>query len=473
MIPILFESNEMEFTSNGIGRLPDAISCTATEERNEVYELQMEYPADGLHVNDIINDRIIFVKPSDTADPQPFVIYSVSKPTGGVITIDAEHISYRLNKMVVLPFAASGAVDAMAKLAQNIVGTSGFSFWTNIPTVSTYKSKTAATVRDKLGGTEGSILQSYHGEYEFDKFAVKLWQARGADNGVTLRYGKNITGLEVEINTDNVYTGVIPVWHRSDDEEVRGSLVTRHADMYAVQKTVVLDLTSEFTDKPTAAQLNAKAGQYMDDNKPWEPNINVSVEFIPLWQTDEYKHLAALERVSLCDTVHVMYEPLGVTITGKVIKTVYDALLERYTEIEIGNMQKANLSEVFNGLQMQINNAEINSADYSASVSADLQDFKETSAATTGQIAQEVAEITKVMIATLDFELEEAATSYTVEVTGSEILSASLESTSNYVVGYSYDGNNLILQFNTAIASGTIKYLYIASTEEPSEVENE
>lgn len=466
MIPILFESNETAFASNGIGRLTDTIRCTVTEERNDGYELELEYPADGLHVNDIITDRIIFAKPSDNADSQPFVIYWISKPSGGVITINAEHISYRLNKMVVLPFRASGAMDAMAKLAQNIVGTSGFSFWTNITTASQYKSKKSATVRDKLGGTEGSILQAFHGEYEFDRFTVKLWRARGADNGVTLRYGKNIIGLEVEIKTDNVYTGVIPVWKRSEDEEVRGSLVTRHTDLYAVQKTIVLDLTSEFQDKPSVSQLNAKAGQYMDDNAPWEPDINVSVEFVPLWQTDEYKHLSALERVSLCDTVHVYYEPLGVTVTGKVIKTEYNTLLERYDSIEIGNMQKANLSDVFNGLQTQINNTEISSADYSAAVSADLQDFKAETQATTGMIMQEVSDITKVMIATLDFELEQASTSYTVEVEGSEVLSASLESTNNYVVGYSYDGNNLILQFNTAIASGTIKYLYIASSEE-------
>ena len=74
MIPILFDTTETAFATNGIGRLSDAISCIVTEERNGAYELAMEYFEGGKHSEDRAIDRIIFAKPSALHDPQPFRI---------------------------------------------------------------------------------------------------------------------------------------------------------------------------------------------------------------------------------------------------------------------------------------------------------------------------------------------------------------------------------------------------------------
>ena len=333
MIPILYEKTETTFTSNGLGRLPDAISCTVTEERNGEYELLLEYPITGLHYADLELERIIFSKPAPNKAPQAFVIYQIEKPVNGIVTVRAEHISYRLNKMVVRPFTATTASAAMTQMETQIMGTHGFTFWTDRTTTANMNLTEPAIVREALGGMEGSILDIYGGEYEFDMFTVKLWSARGADNGVQIRYGKNITGINQENAFDECYTGIVPYWTDADGNCVYGNIVTSHASMYACQKTVLLDLSSEFEEEPTTAQLEARAASYLASNTPWVPHENIAVEMVPT------------EDVNLCDIVHVYFEPLNITVTAKVIRTVYDVVSDRYAEIEVGNAQRSNLSK--------------------------------------------------------------------------------------------------------------------------------
>lgn len=359
MIPVLYDVNETYFTTNGLGGLPDAVSCIVTEERNGEYELEMEYPITGLHFNDITIERIIYAVPADGKAAQPFVIYEISAPISGVVTIKAEHISYRLNKMVAEPFTATSASGAMSALASAIMGTHGFTFWTDKATTANMALLAPTEVRAVLGGTDGSILDIYKGEYEFDMFAVMLHASRGSDKGVTLRYGKNITGIEAETSIDECYTGVVPYWEDSDGNVVYGSVVTSNASLYAVQKTIVLDLSSDFDDQPTAAELETRAAAYLAANEPWVPDENIEIDFVPLRNTSEYASVAPLERVNLCDTVHVIYEPLGISKAAKVIKTVYNVLKDQYDKIQIGSVQRSNLSQVLHAnnesLEKQLN----------------------------------------------------------------------------------------------------------------------
>lgn len=346
MIPVLYPANETHFTDNGLGRLPDVVSCVVTEERHGEYELEMEYPITGLHYSDLAIERIIYAMPADGKASQPFVIYEISAPISGIVTIKAEHISYRLNKMVAAPFTASSASGAMSALASAIMGTHGFTFWTDKATSANMALGIPTEVRSVLGGIEGSILDVYGGEYEFDHFTVMLHGSRGADNGVTLRYGKNITGIESETSIDDCYTGVVPYWEDSDGNVVHGGMVTSNASLFAVQKTITVDFSSDFEDQPTVAELEAKAASYLAANKPWIPDENIQVEFVPLRNTEEYADIAPLERVNLCDTVHVIYEPLGISTAAKVIKTEFDVLKETYNSIEIGTASRTNLSKV-------------------------------------------------------------------------------------------------------------------------------
>lgn len=192
MIPRLYDASATSFDDLGIGALSDAISCVVEEERNGLYELTMEYPIGGAHYDDIVLDAIITAVPSDGADTQPFRIYAITKPISGIVTINAHHISYQLSNIPVMPFSASSVADAFTKLATYAAEDCPFEFWTDKTTTASFSVDYPESIRAKLGGQSGSILDAYGGEYEFDGYTVKLHASRGSDRGVTLRYGKHL-----------------------------------------------------------------------------------------------------------------------------------------------------------------------------------------------------------------------------------------------------------------------------------------
>ena len=354
MIPKLYESTEMDFNSNGLGSLPDAISCKVTEEKNGCYELEMEYPVGGLHYDLIENNRIIYAKPNETSDPQPFDVKEITPSMNKMTaTIYAQHVRYRMNGIPVSPFSAQGINDALAGLKQNSLIKHPFTFYTDIVNGSSkFNVGLPGTLGSLLGGTKGSILDTFSGsagcEYEFDRFNVKLHAHRGTDSGVSIRYAKNLTGCKMESSIESVYTGVLAYWQKKEEgkEELLSSdiqYITNHTS-YPREYIYMLDCSSDFEDTPTVEQLNAKALNYAVNNRIGEPSVSVDVSFIPLWGTEEYKAIAPLERVCLCDTVTVRFELLGVNVKAIVNKTVYDVLSEKYDSISIGSA-KSKLGE--------------------------------------------------------------------------------------------------------------------------------
>lgn len=339
MIPILYETTESSFTTNGIGRLSDAVSCTVTEVRNGEYELEMEYPMTGIHYSDIELMRIILAIPADGKTGQPFEIYDITRPLDGIVTIYARHISYRLNKITVGAFTASTCAAAMNGLKTNSIGTNPFTFWTDKVVSATFKVDAPSQLRGLLGGQQGSILDVFgKADYEFDRFLVRLHQNRGTNSGVTLRYGKNITALTNEADVSKVYTGIVPFYYSNDTLVTLSSpIYGEHRSDYPYDMVVPVDLTSKFENTiPTQAQLRTAGQNYIASSTGWEINTNIKVSFVNLADTEEYKDISALQRVNLCDTVTVYHEALGVDATAQVVKTVYNVLLERYDSIELG-----------------------------------------------------------------------------------------------------------------------------------------
>ena len=366
MKPILFAPDAVEFTTNGLGVLADSPRCEVTEERNGPYELEMDYPIDGQHFSEITHSAIIYAVPADGKDPQPFRIYDITKPLDGLCTIYAEHISYQLAHIPVTPFGRCTSVaSALQGLKNNAAETCPFTFWTDKASTGTFEVKEPISIREMLGGTRGSILDAFGGgEYEWDGYTVKLYQHRGHDKGVTIRYGRNLTDLKQDEAIDSTVTGIYPFW--SDDNS--GTLVTlpekvlhsENADNFPYVRTVVVDASSEFQEEPTETQLRDFGNRYITNNAVGVPKVSIEVSFAPLWQTEEYSNIANLERVNLCDTVTVVFEKLGVSATAKVVKTVYDVLNERYDTIELGdartNLGKA-VSDDISGSALAIRQA--------------------------------------------------------------------------------------------------------------------
>jgi len=340
MIPILKNKNN----GTTIGFLKDVISCIVTEERNGVYELLMTYPLTGQHASRITTGRCILAKPNDTTDNQIFQIYEVTKPISGVFTVKAEHISYLLSSIPTGDVALSGATSstAMALLLGNAVNKGSFgTVWSDISTTNKFVFN-VGSVRAALGGTEGSILDVYGGEFEFDNYTIKLHKNRGTDTGVIIAYRKNLTDLKLTMSMESSYTALHPYCYKDEVLTLLTERVISVTNSSGIPtKTLIKDFTSFFEndEEITETALRTKANAWLEENDINSPTINLSVAFQHLWQSPEYADLQALEKVSLCDTVSVWHSELDIYIKSKVVKTVYDSVGEKYDKIELGSVR--------------------------------------------------------------------------------------------------------------------------------------
>lgn len=354
MIPILYEKTETTFTSNGLGRLTDCLRCTITEGRNDIYELEFDYPIDGVKYAEIQEGRIIAATHDDNGDIQPFDIYHRTAPIDGIVTFYARHISYRQIGITVEPFTASGIANAIQGIKTNSYDSNPFTYYTDKTTAGDYIVSVPSSAKALLGGSENSLLDVFGpGEYEFDKFDVHLWTKRGTDTDVEIRYRKNLADIEHDVDYSEAYNGIVPYWFGTvagsgsdsdpGDEEVLVMLpevaIMASGQTYDGRNTILpLDLSGEFSEPPTENDLRTLATQKLNAADTLLPIENIRVSFVQLWQTDEYKNVAPLQKVGLCDTVSVIYPELGVDKTRvKVIKTVYNTLLDRYDEMELGD----------------------------------------------------------------------------------------------------------------------------------------
>ena len=355
--PILYSATETNFDNNGIGILSACVACEVTEEANGIFELAMQYPMDGVHFAEIGDRAIIKAKADQFRDAQLFRVYAISKPMNGIVTVLAEHISYDLSGIPVKPFSASTAGSALTGLKNNSVIDCPFTFWTDKTTQANFKVSAPASIRSRLGGVSGSILDVYGGEYEFDNYTVKLHNNRGTNRGVSIRYGKNLTDIKQEENCSSVATGVYPYWYIETEEgstliELPEKIVPAPGT-YNFTKIRTVDFSQEFEVQPTEEQLRNRAEKYIADNKIGVPKVSLTVSFAQLEQTEEYRHLKLLERVSLFDTVNVEFPALGVSATAKVVRLVYDVIADRVKSTTLGSV-RANIADTIASQQQEI-----------------------------------------------------------------------------------------------------------------------
>lgn len=355
MIPILYDENETEFLNNGIGLLTEAISCEVTETRNGAFECELSYPKEGRYYGDLKEGAYIMAKSSDRDEAQPFRIYKTSQPIAGIVTYKAEHMSYELNACPVPNFSAANTTpqDAIERMIAAAAVAKPYEAWSDIATIKSIDVKGVYNLRKLLGGVEGSVLDTWGGEFQFDRYTVKLHAQRGNDNGVVIRYGKNLIDAKMEKNIQSVTTAIFPyAWYTpaGTDQEVFVSLpektiATPNAGRYARTYCQPVDLSGEFTAGAaiTETMLRAKAVEYARSGID-EPKISIKVSFIDLSKTRDYANADALERVGLCDTVTVILDKLGLVEKAKVVKTVYDSIHERCISFELGEA-RANLAQ--------------------------------------------------------------------------------------------------------------------------------
>lgn len=355
MKPILYDPDRTSFPAgvdNGLGVLADAMSCKVTQELNGQYELELRYPVGGIHYKEIALRTILRATVGPDGKLQPFRVYRIVPNMGVTAAIYARHIAYDLGGYVVSPFTAADAPSAVAAIKSHALPTDfPFALTTDKTTVATMAVTVPSSAWGLLGGQQGSLLDVYGGEYEFDEWAVRLLTRRGADRGVSVRYGKNLTDLTQDANCASCYTGVVPYW-RGNDVTVTAAPVYAEGD-FGYTRLMPLDLSSSFKQQPTQAQLQAEAAAYIKQNRLGVPAVSWDVKLALLAQSSGYEDVAFLEQIYLGDTVGVYFHRLGVDAKARVNKIVWDCLLDRYDSVALGSV-KANIAATIAGQQKEI-----------------------------------------------------------------------------------------------------------------------
>lgn len=343
MVPRLYPDGTTVFSNEGLGALSDCISAVTTTAINGVPELVINYPINGVHANEIDKRCVIIADRDQHQGLQPYIVHSVDKSTLGRIEIHAVHLAMDLLDGVALkPYDATSLSDALTKIAtyktDNLAVTFSSDFTSNKP----FKHAVPSSVKQAMGGMDGSIIDTYGGEWDLVDLTATLRSRMGADNGVVIRYGKNLQRLKMETDWSSVYTGIYPFWTNIDD----GSVTQMTTPVYSLgtfsfTRTLMLDVSGEFMNQPSEADLLTFAQNYAASHTLTSPKVTWDVVMQDLRNAPEYKSLALLEQVALGDTVSIYYPDFGITASARIVSEEYDVLRGKYNRLTIGSVRSS------------------------------------------------------------------------------------------------------------------------------------
>lgn len=349
--PRLFDNNTYtmdQYQDNlGLGTLTDATACKVTEILNGEYELELTYPMTGEHFSELQTGRIIVARPyRNAAALQPFEIYDESRAIGGQVTFYAQHISYKALGVPIRPVAAQNAQAAVSLVASNAVISCPFTLTTDMTAAGTFAMKKPATLQNVLLGSSDSLVSVYGGDVLRDGYSIQLLEHRGTNRGARIVYGRNLTDLTQEKSIAEMYDAVYPYYISTDEDggtqliELPDTLVLVSAsDKASAKKVYMLDLSGEFDDAPNQSQILQATNEYISKNGLNKPKVSLSLKYVDLSRTQEYADLKNLDHIELGDDVTVQFESLGVDVTARVSKIVYDCLLDANESIDVGDVR--------------------------------------------------------------------------------------------------------------------------------------
>lgn len=342
MIPLIYPGSARTFDTLGIGSVPEALSCIADEVCNQSNVLTLTAPLDAIHRSELVEGNIIVADTNERLKRQPYeIVHTEESLTDGRIIVSAQHAAYRLRYSIIKAITDTtvGGVFAKFKTAANMIDGNEFAFETDIATTGSV-SYSYMSVWDALHGAEGSLIDVFGGVIEMDGFTLRLNSRRGQDNGVTVRYGKNLRALERTIDSGDIYNGIFPIWTSGGTVQVAGNTIalSEYRSRYSYGRTIVVDFTDQFKTAPTTAQLNAAAAAMVAGHGL--PEATITGEFIPLSATLEYADIANLEPVAMDDTIRFVVPSMGIDISTKVVATHWDVLRDRYQSVEVGDVRQ-------------------------------------------------------------------------------------------------------------------------------------
>ena len=348
--PILYKANETNFEHLGVSVLSDASKCHVSREKNGIYILEFDYPVNGKDVDKIKEGMYIKSDAGNRTKNQRFVVSKITK-TQNEFKIYCQHISQVKTTMnAIRPDITLTNVSAMGALTawrDNLLDSrEEFFVQSDIGTLNstTWKVENIENARDALGGKAGSILDVWGGEYEFDNLNITLHKSMGIDNPTIIAYGKNLLDLEQEQSILETYTSVFPFKKYTDDNN-REQLITlpeilldsTHLNKFTHRRILKVDFSSDENLK-TVEQLRSKAKSYIKNNNVGVPKTNLKINYQDLSKVEGVFDNPALEQIDLCDRLKVYYSELGIlNENAKVVKVIWDVILEENHEIEVGD----------------------------------------------------------------------------------------------------------------------------------------
>lgn len=379
MKPILHKSTyDGSTTGTAVGTLSDCVKAHIRERLNGEYELEIDYPLTGNHATQIETGMVVLAETYTISSQQPFRIYHIEDNTeDGLKHIYAHHISYDLNSIIIQPFSATGASNVMSYIASNYQQTSDdsltWAFSTDLTnTTSTVTLSHPVSVRELLGGMEGSVLDTFGGEYKWDGFTVNLLSARGDDSGAVVYANKNLISVLRTEDNSSAYTHVMAYYYDEDSNtsvcSASYAVSDYDSDGLVQSRTLLKDVTEYYTDTiPTTTELNALASAYAADMS-MAASEGVEVDLIDL--TKQAESIGRNMYITLGDTIHIRYTPFGIDIKKKIVETTWNVMLERFDSIIVGT-PSATLADTIADMESESTPSVANSVVYTSSVTID------------------------------------------------------------------------------------------------------
>ena len=341
--------------NNLIGNLANnCIECVVEEERNGLFELIMTYPVVDNLYKYLEKENIIVADANDTLKDQKFRIYNIRKYMKNQVTIYARHISFDLMHDVIendINIENQSCEYALNEIFRNSISSKHYKSFSNIVNAQKFK-VSKINCLSAIAGAKGSIIDTFGTGAEIlrDNTNIHVLNKRGHDNGVSIEYRKNLTGLEVEEDTTDLVTRIIPYATQKVGEEEKvinynGYVDAPNINAFSKPYSAWIDYSDKFEqdEEVTQEKLKIYAEREYTVNKRHIPKCNYKIEFIPLSKVVGYKELE--DKISLCDTVTIKDTRYGIDTQAKVIKTVYNVLLGRYDSMELGE-PKTTLGDV-------------------------------------------------------------------------------------------------------------------------------
>ena len=351
----LFNSTDKIYTSNG-DKVIIPTRAKIHKEDNGSFYLDLETGLE--YVNDLVQGNIV-VAPTPQGE-QAFRLANPEK-TKTKVKVKAYHVffdsqNYLIADSYVVDKNCNDALDHLNNATDN---PSPFTTLSNILNINSYR-----CVRKSLYEAISVVLERWGGHLVRDNWTIKVMATIGQDNGVTVRYAKNLKDITCTENWDNVVTKLMPV---GKDGLLLDELYVYSEVQYTIPytKTITFDqnnvLEEDYTDPDTGEvdenayqqalinDLRQKAQTYVEENSL--PKVNYTLK-------------ANLEKITdIGDTIEVIDERLGVDIMTHLISYDYDCILKKYTELEFGNFtQKLSnlLTSITTATSTAINNANQN-----------------------------------------------------------------------------------------------------------------